>query len=158
MNRLILTVDELRSYSLISRNTDVNKLIPFIRLATDLYLKPILGDYAIEYIKENDYPNEVIKDKILTTLCLYTDFLAYRHLAYTITEKGITKEKSENSDSLNSVELGQSLNDLKALADASVDILINYINNNKESLTVLFKDEFKGIPNDKFSIYFPKNC
>jgi hypothetical protein len=57
--------------------------------------------------------NKALVIKIAMPLSLWTEFLAARALAYTITEKGITKEHSENSEALQRLELGDYINSIK---------------------------------------------
>lgn len=135
----LISEELLKLYSSISRNVGVDKLFPYIALAEPFFINPILGDLLVEELKEqieSDSLTELNKAliiKIAPCLALWTEYLAMRGLAYTPTEKGLTKEHSENSESLNSEEVGEYMLDIKNKAEMAQKLLIGYLCNCKDN-------------------------
>lgn len=103
----------LKHFSNLTRNVDIGKVMPYVSLAEDFYITDILGDPLMDELREQiatdtlTDENKALLIKVAPVLALYTEFLSLRGLAYTITAKGITKEKSENSESISEKELGE---------------------------------------------------
>lgn len=175
MNRLIeqplISEDLLKLYSNISRNVDITKIIPYILLAQKFYIESIIGTALYSDLQkevahqEADDTYTIPEDdqalllKIAPTLALYTDYLSLRPLAYTITEKGITKQNSDNSSSIDSTELAQYLLDIKNKAEMSAKLLREYLDCCKDKYP-LYKPEASetsqtSLVYEKTGIYFP---
>lgn len=134
LNEIYLINEELlKLYSNMTRNVGIDKIIPYINLSQPFYIIPILGqplyDELIEEIAYNTLTdlNKALILKIAPALALWTDYLASRSLAYTVTQKGITKEKSENSDSLDKEELGYFTESIKENAEQATKLLVEYL-------------------------------
>lgn len=177
MNKLtqVYLIDEtkLKLYSDVARNVGTNKLIPFVALAQPFYIEPILGEpltaeLTLQIVNNSlTEENQALLLKIAPSLALYTQYLGMRGLAYSIIEKGITKLKSENSDSLNEKELAQYIYATLENAERAKELLIKYLCNCKD-LYPLWKPETeclcnKYIPtegttnlNYEYHIFFPK--
>lgn len=130
---LLINEDNFKLYSQVSRNVGVDKCYPFLQLAQSFHIEPILGTALLEELQEQIADNEITElnkallIKIAPALAAFTDFIAARGLAYTITQKGITKEASENSSSLDEKELGYYIGGLREIADKQTEILIKYL-------------------------------
>lgn len=130
---LLINEDNFKLYSQVSRNVGIDKCYPFLQLAQAFHIEPILGTALLEelqeQIKNNDITelNKALLIKIAPALSAFTDFIAARGLAYTITQKGITREHSENSESLDANEMGYYISGLREIADKQTDILIKYL-------------------------------
>lgn len=133
LNTILINEEMLKLYSLMSRNVGIDKVVPFINLSQPIYIEPILGqplvNELVNQINDNNLTalNKALLIKIAAPLALYTDYLAIRGLAYSITQKGITKEASENSASLNEKELAQFKLDIKNQAEEASELLIKYL-------------------------------
>ena len=162
----------LKLYSNISRNVDIVKVLPYVILAQKFYIEPILGsplyeDLQKQISKKEELGVEITPEyqglllKVAPVLALYVDYLSIRPLAYSITEKGITKQNSENSSSIDADELGQYMLDIKNKAEMAAKLLVDYLS--KCDLYPLYRPNCDiktdtSLIIDRSSIYFPKKC
>lgn len=130
---LLINEELLKLYSPISKNVGVDKIFPFLHLAQPFYIAPILGDALMSELQSQIETDSLTDDnkalilKVAMPLAFWTTYLATRSLGYSITQKGLTKERSENSESLNDKEMGQYLLNLKNQAEMATDLLIKYL-------------------------------
>ena len=169
---LIISEELLKLYSPLSKNVDVDKVYPFLHLAQQYYLEDILGISLLEelqYQVSNDClteENKALLLKCAPVLANYATYLALRSLTYSVTEKSLVKEHSENSESISRNELGDYILSLKETCEMHKEVLIKYLC--RCSLTYpLWRpledcDCKKYMPNDgtaevekKFVIFFP---
>lgn len=177
MNHEILLISEeaLKLYSPISANVDQNKVYPFVLLAQQLNLSQILGEALLEELQEQiagesiTQANKALLVKIAPFLALQSTFLALRSLSYTITEKGTTKEKSENSESISRTELADWKMELMGMVEEAKWLLIDFLCSCRETYPLWAPSTdveclCKKKDNDHSNtglIYFPKkkkNC
>ena len=132
---ILISEELLKLYSPISENVGVDRVFPFIHLAQPYYIQPILGKPLTEQLQhevEEDKLTEANKAlilKIAMPLAMWTSYLAVRGLGYSMTQKGLTKEHSENSEALNEKEMGEYILSLKNQAEMSTELLISYLCN-----------------------------
>lgn len=169
---LLISEELLKLYSPLSKNISVDKVYPYLHLAQPYFLEPILGRALLEELQEQIEEDELTDTnkaliiKIAPVLANYATYLAMRSLTYSITEKGITRENSENSSTIDRNELGDYILNIKNLAEMHTEVLIKFLCNCKE-LYPLWRPEnecncSKYMPTDgsnkndlKFTIYFP---
>ena len=131
----VFIIDEelLKTYSNLSMNVGVDKIIPYLNLSQPFFIAPILGDSLLTELQlqiETDTLTDLNKGlilKIAPALALWTDYLAARSLTYTVTQKGITKEHSENSETLNEKELAEYIHSIRENAEMATELLIQYL-------------------------------
>lgn len=169
---MLISEELLKLYSPLSKNISVDKVIPFVYLAQNYYLNPVLGDALMEelqtQIDEDSLTdlNKALIIKIAPALANYSTYLALRSLTYSVTEKSIVKEHSENSESIDTKELGIFLEDIKGQAEMSIDLLTKYLCKCQENyplwrpLDAHCCDKWENTmgtanPIDKPLIYFP---
>lgn len=169
---IIISEELLKLYSPLSKNIDVDKVYPYLHLAQQYYLEDILGLSLLEelqYQVENDCLTEENKALILKcapVLSNYACYLALRSLAYSVTEKSITLEKSENSQPISEKELGEFILSLKQTCEMHKEVLIKYLCRCSLTYTLWRPLENcncqKYIPKDgsadvdkSFTVYFP---
>lgn len=175
---LIISEELLKLYSPLSKNIDVDKVYPYLHLAQQYYLEDILGISLLEelqYQVENEClteENKALILKVAPVLSNYACYLALRSLTYSVTEKGVTLEKSDNSQPISEKELGEFILSLKETCEMHKEVLIKYLC--RCSLTYPLWRPFedcncqKYIPKDgsadvdrSFTVYFPnkkKDC
>ena len=130
---LIINEELFKLYSQVSINVGIDKCYPFLQLAQSFYLEPILGTPLLDELKEQVDTNTLTEvNKALVIKCAHclsgwTDFLAARSLAYTVTQKGITCESSENSKSLSKEELAYFIGSIRESAEQATELLIKYL-------------------------------
>lgn len=169
----LISEELLKLHSPLSKNIDVDKVIPFLTISQPYYIEPILGEALTSELKlqiETDTlteENKALVLKIAPALSNWTTYLALRSLAYSITEKSITKEHSENSESLSERELDEMILYVKNLAEMATELLIRYLCNCTLTYPLWRANEGcdcqKYLPTDgkakqekKYSIYFPR--
>ena len=127
---LIISEELLKLYSPLSRNVDVDKIYPYLHLAQPFFIEPILGTALLQELQHQIEEGEITEEnkalilKTAPVLAYYGTYLAMRSLTYSITEKGMTKEKSENSESISEKELGEYVLSIKNQAEMYADVLI----------------------------------
>lgn len=130
---LIVNEELFKLYSQVSINVGIDKCYPFLQLAQSFYIEPILGTPLLDELKNEIKTNSLTEtNKALIIKCAHclsawTDFLAARSLGYTVTQKSIVKEHSENSEALNKEELGYYIGGLREIANQAQDVLVKYL-------------------------------
>lgn len=130
---LIISEELLKLYSPLSKNVDVDKVYPYLHLAQPYFVEPIIGDALLSELQSQVETGELTPEnkalilKIAPVLAYYATYLAMRSLSYSVTEKGITKETSENSSSIDRNELGDYILSIKQQAEMYADVLIKYL-------------------------------
>ena len=130
---LIISEELLKLYSPLSRNVDVDKVYPFLHLAQEFYLEDILGIALLEELQSQVESGDITEEnkalllKVAPVLANYACYLAMRSLTYSVTEKGITLEKSENSQTISEKELGEYILSIKNLCEMHKEVLIKYL-------------------------------
>lgn len=130
---VIISESLMKLHSGMSKNLPIDKVFPFCILAQNYYLEPILGTPLLEelqkQVEDDDLTteNKALIIKIAPCLALYTEYLAMRSLAYSVTAKGITQEKSENSEPISERELGELILDIQTRAEMAQELLIKYL-------------------------------
>lgn len=130
---LIINEELFKLYSQVSVNYQIDRVYPFLQLAQSFYLEPILGtplltelQYQVEHNELTEL-NKALITKIAPCLSAWTDFLAARSFAYQVSAKGVTREHSENSESVNEKELGYFIHNLREIANQSQELLVKYL-------------------------------
>ena len=130
---LIISEELLKLYSPLSKNVDVDKVYPFLHLAQQYYLEDILGISLLEelqYQVGNDClteENKALLLKCAPVLANYATYLALRSLTYSVTEKSIVLEHSENCNPISEKELGEYILSLKEICEMHKEVLIKYL-------------------------------
>lgn len=130
---LIISEELLKLYSPLSKNVDVDKVYPFLHLAQQYYIEDILGIALLEELQtqvENDSlteENKALIIKCAPVLANYATYLAMRSLTYSVTEKSLVKEHSENSEAIARNELGDYILSLKDICEMHKEVLIKYL-------------------------------
>lgn len=130
---VIISEELMKLHSGMSKNLPIDKVFPFAVLSQSYFIEPILGTPLLEELQtqvENDdltLENKALIIKIAPCLALYTEYLAMRSLAYSVTAKSIVKEKSENSEPISEKELGELILDIQTRAEMAQELLIKYL-------------------------------
>lgn len=130
----ILTCDKLKEITSISKGLDCSLIEPFISIAEEFHIKPILGDELYEVILNKIELNE-LEDEYLILVNKYLNFAisyyawyeASPHLLMRTEAKGIVIKNSEQSD-------GITTSMLKEYRQSILDKAIMYKNSLKKFL------------------------
>ena len=169
---LLISEELLKLYSPVSKNVSVDKIFPYLHLAQPYYIEPVLGKALLNELQTQvdtdtlTEPNKALILKIAPVLSNWATYLAMRALTYSITEKGITREQSENSSTISEKELGEYILTMKEQSEMYQELLIKFLCNCSD-LYPLWRPEndcncSKYLPTDgstdvekKFNVYFP---
>ena len=137
-----------KQFSPVPDNYNIKDIEPYFKVAEEIWIKPLIGVPLYEELLEEVNTNNVSPENSTLLLVLYP-YLSFAivfeclpFLSYHISEVGITKGKSDNSDSV-------SIND------------VNYINAHIREQVEVMKSQLKKFLNehsDSYPLYKPDNC
>lgn len=161
---ILITEAYLKAYSPIPLNYNWKDIKPFITIAENIYIVPILGkqlyDELIDQVTDNTVTdvNSTLLLKLypLEALTVVIESLPFQWA--NITEKGITLGKSDNSDSIDRKDLTELMNHLKSEVDVLTRGVKKFLEDNKECFP-LYVSENCGckIPEKKSYLYNSNN-
>ena len=128
----------LKEYSLLPINFNTDEIWNFIPLAEQLHIVPIIGQEMYKELLDQVENNEVTPENASLLLQIYPfEGLAIMevsmpYIAYHITEVGITKGSSENSDSVNTNDINYLTNYVRSQMTLCKERLIEFISQNSE--------------------------
>ena len=143
--RTLFNEEYLKEYSLLPLNFDVKEIWNFVPLTEQLHIVPVIGQALYEELLDQVEKNEVTPANASLLLEIYPfEGLALMevcmpYLAMHITEVGITKGKSENSDSADVNDINYLTNYVRSQMEPLKNKLISFLKNNKD-LYPLYKD------------------
>lgn len=120
-------------HSPITGNVDIEEFLPYICIAQELHIEPILGEPLMTELKEQIINNTLTEHnsaliiKVAPTLSFYTVYQALPFHWATIANKGITIRESENSRGVNIKDIAQLRQWIKDDADLLKDQLIDFL-------------------------------
>lgn len=143
--RTLFNEEYLKEYSLLPTNFNTKEVWNFIPLTEQLHIVPVIGQSLYEELLDQVEKNEVTPANASLLLEIYPfEGLALMevcmpYLAMHITEVGITKGKSENSDSADVNDINYLTNYVRSQMEPLKNKLISFLKNNKD-LYPLYKD------------------
>ena len=144
--RTLFNEEYLKEYSLLPTNFNTKEIWNFIPLTEQLHIVPVIGQALYEELLDQVEKNEVTPANASLLLEIYPfEGLALMevcmpYLAMHITEIGITKGKSENSDSADVNDINYLTNYVRSQMEPLKNKLISFLKNNKD-LYPLYKDK-----------------
>jgi len=130
---LLISEELLKLWSPISKNVGVDRIFPFVTLAQEYYIIPVIGQPLKEELQQQIADDSLTEEnkalilKIAPSLAFWTSYLSIRGLAYSFTQKGISLEKSENSQPISEKELAEYELNLKNQGEMYTELLIKYL-------------------------------
>lgn len=102
----IINEEYFKQYSPIPDNYDLNEIKPFFKVAEQLWVLPLMGQALYDELLEQVCENNVTPENATLLLVTYP-YLAFSicyealpFIAYHFSQVGVTKGKSDNSDSV----------------------------------------------------------
>ena len=144
----IINEEYFKQYSPIPDNYDLNEIKPFFKVAEQLWVLPIMGQALYDELLEQVCENNVTPENATLLLVTYPYLafsICYEALpfsAYHFSQVGVTKGKSDNSDSV-------SIND------------VNFISNTLRTQVEVMKGQLKKFLDehrDIYPLYRPDDC
>lgn len=165
VENIIISPDLLKLYSPIPLNVEEEKLYPFL-LSAQNKIREIIGDALVEdllleiKVGQVSKRNQALLIKIAPALSSYAVYYALPSLAYQVTQKGVNKENSENSDSVELKELNYLRLDIQGQAERYAETLVKFLCDCSEDYPLFPKSLCNCCKEDDSSsltpqIYFP---
>lgn len=147
-NTLLINEKYLKKYSLLPLNYQMNEVMNFVRMAQEIWVRPILGTAFYEELLDQ-VGNNNLTDENATLLVqavwpyLGTSFdYEYLPFAYAhISEVGVTKGKSDNSDSVDLKDITYLQSQIRKNLEARKDYLISFLRQHESSFPLWVYDE-----------------
>lgn len=136
--RCLMNKEYLKEYSLLPINFNTDEIWNFIPLAEQLHIVPIIGQEMYKELLDQVENNEVTPENASLLLQIYPfEGLAIMevsmpYIAFHITEVGITKGSSENSESINTNDVNYLTNYVRSQMVPYKERLIEFISQNSE--------------------------
>ena len=131
---LLITRQDVVKFTAINGNLDVDKYISFVKIAQDVHIQSILGTDLLNRIK-SDIAANTLANPYLALLTTYVkpmlihwamvEYLPFA--AYTIANKGVYKHESENSQTVDKVEVDFLVEKQRQIAQHYTQRFIDYI-------------------------------
>ena len=131
---LFITNEDLKRFSLLSGNVDDDKIIQYISIAQDVYIQQYLGSKLFNKISDGIITGhlvspylELLEDYIkpMTIHWALVELLPF--IAYTVSNKGVFKHSSENSETVSKEEVDFLVNKHRDLAQNFTRRFIDYM-------------------------------
>lgn len=137
MNQLLQTPiinEELfKLHSPVTSNVDIEEFLPYIYIAQELHIEPVLGEPLLEELKKQirnnalTAHNSALVVKIAPALSFYAVYQALPFHWATIANKGVTIRESENSKGVDVKDIAQLRRWVKDDADLLKGQLVDYL-------------------------------
>lgn len=129
----LITEKLFKQYSPVTANTDITEFIPYIGIAQELHIEPVLGTPLMTELKDQITANSLTPEnsalilKIAPALSFYAVYQALPFHWATIVNKGITIRESENSKGIDIKDVAQLRRWIKDDAEVLVSQLTDYL-------------------------------
>lgn len=133
----LITESLFKQYSPVTANTDVSEFVPYIGIAQELHIEPMLGEQLMLELKEQIEANSLSAEnselllRIAPALSFYAVYQALPFHWAAIVNKGLTIRESENSKGVDIKDLAQLRQWIKNDADTLKNQLYDFLVRNK---------------------------
>ena len=132
---MIINKKFFAEYSPIGKNYDYSEIMLYVPVATEIWLRPLIGSDLLDEIEEQVASNTVSEEnaalltegKLWQYLCYATCYEGLPFLWTNISEVGITLGKSDNSDSITLKDLTYIQQHLRNQVEVLKDSVKRYI-------------------------------
>jgi len=141
MKALFITVQDLKSRSIISGNTDADKLIHYIEVAQDIHIQNYLGGSLydklqalilsgdIDLAANSDY--KALRDSYIKPMLTWFTQAEYLPFAmFKIDNGGVAKHRGEDSDTVNFSDVDRMMSKINDRAEFYTRRFLDYMCNN----------------------------
>jgi hypothetical protein len=129
----IISEDLFKQHSPVTSNTDITEFVPYISIAQELHIEPVLGEPLMSELKTQIESNTLTpenSDLIIKTAPALSFYAVYQALPFhwaTIVNKGVTIRESENSKGVDIKDIAQLRRWIKDDADTLKSQLIDFL-------------------------------
>ncbi len=164
----LINEELFKLHSPITGNTDLTEFVPYLSIAQELYITPILGESLMSELKSQISENsltEINGDLILRVAPTLSFLAIYQGLPFhwaTIVNKGITIRESENSKGIDIKDVAQLRRWIRDDAEIFISLLAEFLCSSKENYPLWKPDkDYCSSCNQKIThfdsgFYFPK--
>lgn len=160
----LINAEYLKAYSMFPSNYDLTDIDNFIPIAEQIHIVPILGIALYDELIDQVTNNSLTPENSTLLLEIYkVEGIAvlYESLPFVwahVSQVGITKGKSDNSDSVENKDMTYLSTHIKSKLDYSKQYLVDWLDTYSNNFQLYKRDETKDITNDKLDIYsIPKD-
>lgn len=140
MKALFINAKDVKTFTSINGNLDPDRYLNAVYLAQITHIQNMLGTDLYNRIAddiENDQLNDsyrsLLETYIKPVLIHYSMVEMLPRIAYQISNKGIFKHRSENSDTASADEIDDLIQRERSAAEFHADRFLDYIRNNTQS-------------------------
>lgn len=129
----IINEELFKLHSPVTANVDIEEFLPYICIAQELHIEPVLGEPLMTELKEQIMSNTLTEHnsslivKVAPTLSFYTIYQALPFHWATIANKGVTIRESENSKGVDVKDIAQLRRWVKDDADLLKGQLVDFL-------------------------------
>ena len=157
---LLITRDDLVRYTAVNGNTDVDKLIQFVKIAQDIHVQNYMGTKLLNKIKADIIANTLSGNYLTLTVNYLKPMLIHWAMveylpfaAYTIANKGVYKHSSENSVNVEKNEVDFLIEKERSIAQNYTERFIDYMNFNNSLFPEYYTNTNNEISPDSMNNY-----
>jgi|TARA_R100000426_G_scaffold27266_1_gene22937 hypothetical protein len=161
---LFIKVSTLKKHTILDGNVDVDKLLPYIKIAQEIHIQNFLGtklyDKIIEFINAGTLtalanPNylNLVNNYIQPALIHFAmmDYLPFA--AYQVKNAGVFKHISENAESVTKNEVDYLVNKEREFAEYYIRRMIDHLNFNSNNFPEYNQNVNDDVYPDKDSLF-----
>ncbi len=148
---LLITRDDIVRYTALNGNTDVDKIIQYVKIAQDIHMQNYMGTKLLNKIKADIIANTLTGNYLSLTVNYLKPMLIHWAMveympfaAYTIANKGVYKHSSENSVNVEKNEVDFLIEKERSIAQNYTERFIDYMNFNNS----LFPEYYTNVNNE----------
>lgn len=129
----IINQDLFKLHSPVTSNVDIEEFLPYLCIAQELHIEPVLGEPLLTEIKQQieanslSSQNSALVIKIAPALSFYAVYQALPFHWATIANKGVTIRESENSKGVDVKDIAQLRRWVKDDADLLKGQLVDFL-------------------------------
>ena len=142
----LITEDYFKTYSPISDNYNIKDIKPYFHVAEKLWIEPIIGTPLYEELLDEVEKNEVTPENATLLLNIYPLLafaIVYESLpfvGYHLSQVGITKGKSENSEPVSINDVNYISTQLRNQCETMKKLLKKFLDENAEHYPLYYAD------------------
>ena len=142
----LITEEYFKTYSPISDNYNIKDIKPYFHVAEKLWIEPIIGTPLYEELLDEVEKNEVTPENATLLLNIYPLLafaIVYESLpfvGYHLSQVGITKGKSENSEPVSINDVNYISTQLRNQCETMKKLLKKFLDDNAEHYPLYYAD------------------
>lgn len=159
----LINAEYLKAYSMFPKNYDLTDIQNFLPISEQIHIMPIIGTALYEELLEQVSENKLTDENSTLLLEIYKVLgiaVLYESLPFVwshISQVGITKGKSDNSDSIENKDIAYLNTHIKAQLDYAKQYLKNWLDTYAINFPLYKKEEddecYKPLDSSKLDIY-----